>query len=283
MLKNMKLGTKLLVAFLAVGVLPFAVIGISSLLKAKGALEKQSFSHLEAVRQIKKAQIEKFFAERQGDMGVLVDVVSSLVDANLAKLASIQQLKKAQIEDYFAKMREDVQTLAKSGDLVRLYEELRNYHNEMHTGHDEPYNVSTEAYKCIYGEHSEYFNNLVKTYGYYDVFLICAAHGHVMYTAAKEPDLGTNLAAGPYKNEGLAHLWKKVVKTNDVEMEDFSPYTPSKGEQAAFIGAPVHRDILYAPPSVVTEASCFSLTSQGSVSGSGAGGLTHTIGLKFVT
>jgi hypothetical protein len=34
MFKNMKLGTKLLVAFLAVGVLPFAVIGVSSLFKA---------------------------------------------------------------------------------------------------------------------------------------------------------------------------------------------------------------------------------------------------------
>jgi len=238
--KNMKLGTKLLVAFLAVGVLPFAVIGILSLVKAKGALEKQSFSRLEAVRQIKKAQIEQFFAERQGDMGVLVDVVSSLVDANLAKLASIQQLKKAQIEDYFAKVREDVQVLAKSDDLVRLYEELRNYHIEMHTGQDEPYNVSTDAYKRIYDEHSAYFNNLVKIYGYYDMFLICAPHGHVMYTAAKEPDLGTNVAAGPYKNEGLARLWKKVVETKDVAIEDFSPYSPSNGDQAAFIGAPIY-------------------------------------------
>jgi methyl-accepting chemotaxis protein len=240
MFKNMKLGTKLLVAFLAVGVLPFAVIGVSSLFKAERALEKQSFNQLEAVREIKKAQIEKFFAERRGDLGVLVDVVSSLKDANLAKLAGIQQLKKAQIEDYFAKVGNDVQTLAKSDDVVRLYEALQNYGNEMHTGQDEPYNVSTDAYKRIYDEHSGYFNHFVKTYGYYDIFFICASHGHVMYTAAKEPDLGTNLATGPYKNEGLARLWKKVVQTKDVAIEDFSPYAPSNGDQAAFIGAPIY-------------------------------------------
>ena len=60
MFSNMKLGTKLIVAFLAVGLIPFAVIGGISLKKSGDALSGQAFNQLEAVREIKKKQIETF-------------------------------------------------------------------------------------------------------------------------------------------------------------------------------------------------------------------------------
>jgi len=103
-----------------------------------------------------------------------VDVVSSLVDANLAKLAGIRQLKKVQIEDYFARVRNDLQMPAKSDDAVRLYEELRSYENEMHTGQDEPVNVSTDAYKHIHDEKKGKHRPLpaVRSKGRIDSFLL---------------------------------------------------------------------------------------------------------------
>ena len=78
MFKKMKLGTKLIVAFLAVGVIPFATIGIISLTKSSNAISDQAYGQLKGVRGIKKTQIENFFAERQGDMGVMMETVSSL-------------------------------------------------------------------------------------------------------------------------------------------------------------------------------------------------------------
>ena len=71
MSSNMKLSTKLMVTFLAVGLLPFAAISIVSLVKSSSALSGQAYNQLESVRDIKKDQIERFFGERQGDMGVL--------------------------------------------------------------------------------------------------------------------------------------------------------------------------------------------------------------------
>lgn len=56
----MKLGTKLLVSFLAVGILPFAIIALISLNKSSKALSQQAFHNLEAVHAIKKSQIESF-------------------------------------------------------------------------------------------------------------------------------------------------------------------------------------------------------------------------------
>ena len=56
-MKHMKLGTKLLVAFLAVGVIPFSAIGITSLIKASNSLKTQAFAQLESMREVKKNQV----------------------------------------------------------------------------------------------------------------------------------------------------------------------------------------------------------------------------------
>ena len=72
-MKNMSLKAKLLVYFLAVGVIPFATAAFIGLWEAKKsaavsevALEDQAYNQLTSVRDIKKGQIESFFGERKG-------------------------------------------------------------------------------------------------------------------------------------------------------------------------------------------------------------------------
>ena len=62
MFKNMTLGKKLMITFLAVGVIPFAVIGLVSLFSSSSALSDAAYNQLTAVREIKKAQIENYFS-----------------------------------------------------------------------------------------------------------------------------------------------------------------------------------------------------------------------------
>ncbi|MCP4041203.1 MAG: hypothetical protein GY731_04485, partial [Gammaproteobacteria bacterium] len=111
MLKNMKLGTKLLVAFLLVGVIPAAIIGVIALYEASTSLSQQAFNQLEGVRGIKKAQIEQFFAEREGDLGVLMETVSAIQSSAFAKLEAVQELKKNQVEELFQGQRQRLQAL----------------------------------------------------------------------------------------------------------------------------------------------------------------------------
>ena len=66
MFKNMKLGTKLLLAFLAVGIIPLATVGLVTLNKASNSISQLAFNQLDSMRAIKTAQIDKFFAERAG-------------------------------------------------------------------------------------------------------------------------------------------------------------------------------------------------------------------------
>ena len=60
-LKQMKLGTKILGACLILGIAVVVFLGVPSLLMARNAISNQAFSQLEAVREIKKIQIEDYF------------------------------------------------------------------------------------------------------------------------------------------------------------------------------------------------------------------------------
>jgi methyl-accepting chemotaxis protein len=103
MFGNMKLSTKLVVSFLFVGVLPFLIIGGVAYREASNALEAQSYGQLEGLREIKKMQIEKFFAERRGDMGVIMETVATLRLEAIKKLVAVRDIKKNQIQYYFMK------------------------------------------------------------------------------------------------------------------------------------------------------------------------------------
>ncbi len=71
MFKDLRIRTKLLIAFLAVGVIPFAIIAITSLNRSSAVISKQVFDQLKTVQEIKKAQVEELFKRCRSDMMVL--------------------------------------------------------------------------------------------------------------------------------------------------------------------------------------------------------------------
>ena len=127
-LRDWKLGTKLLLAFLLVGVLPAAVIGLFALSNSSEALSNSAFNQLDGVREIKKAQIENFFAERRGDMGVLLETAGALRAEGIRKLVAVRDNKRNTVERYIEDIYEQVRFVANdkrvieaAGDLAGLY------------------------------------------------------------------------------------------------------------------------------------------------------------------
>ncbi len=247
----MTLGTKLVTSFLGCGLIPLAAVAYISYTTAdkgmknieqKGStdLEEKAYDQLVALREVKKKQIETYFGEREGDMGVLVDMVGTLRQEAFTKLTAIREVKKSQIENYLKKALLDMDVFARSQDVATLYDKLVEYHKATDTKADGPYDVTTPEYHAIWEEHGKNVLKYYKDSGVYDVFMICAAHGHVMYTCAKESDLGTNLAHGPYKGCHLAKLCEKVIKADGRAIVDFEAYAPSNGDPAAFLGTPIH-------------------------------------------
>jgi methyl-accepting chemotaxis protein len=124
MLKNMKLGTKLLLAFLAVGVIPLATVGLVTLNKADNSISQLAFNQLDSMRAIKTAQIDKFFAERKGDMGVLMETVASLREEAFSKLQTVQELKTASVERYFKNLRTQLRVLKDDPMVLQALNEM---------------------------------------------------------------------------------------------------------------------------------------------------------------
>ncbi|MEO0928755.1 MAG: adenylate/guanylate cyclase domain-containing protein, partial [Cyanobacteria bacterium J06643_13] len=86
------------------------------------------------------------------------------------------------------------------------------------------------------------YSNFVSQLGYYDLFLIDAQTGTIVYSVKKETDFGTNLLTGPYASSGLAQVFRQAVRVNDpnfVAISDFDPYRASYAEPAAFIASPI--------------------------------------------
>ncbi|MBF0609904.1 MAG: HAMP domain-containing protein [Magnetococcales bacterium] len=194
-LSDVNMRPKLVSLFLIVGLVPMIFVGWYSEKSADAALMKTAFGQLEAVRSIKKTQIEKFFAERHGDIAVL----------------------------------------AKNADAITSLEEMENAYET------EGGKVNGPVWNKWAKESTVWLNHFVKEYGYYDLFLI-AEDGDVVYSYAKEPDLGQNLINGELKNSSLGKAYHKAKSSNSIAMADFEPYAPSKGEPAAFLAAPVMKN-----------------------------------------
>ncbi len=86
---------------------------------------------------------------------------------------------------------------------------------------------------------------LLEAFNLYDIFLIDADSGHIVYSVYKELDFATSLISGPYADSGLAEVFNEVRYATDskaIGFSPFKPYTPSYEAPASFISAPVMGD-----------------------------------------
>jgi methyl-accepting chemotaxis protein len=82
MLINLKNKNRLLLSFFAVGIIPFAIIGLISLNTARDGLSEQSFHSLKPGQAIKKVQIEDYFKRCRSDLRILANnhALSNLIN-----------------------------------------------------------------------------------------------------------------------------------------------------------------------------------------------------------
>jgi methyl-accepting chemotaxis protein len=200
MVKNMRFRTKLILGLFIVGLIPFVISAVFLTNMASQAIEKQVYNHLVSMRDSKKLQITHYF------------------ESVFSELKIISQSK---------------------GGTSDLFDALRKYRATTDSTDEGPFMTVTSEYEMIYEKFGKNIKQFYNQKGFYDMFLICAEHGHVMFSCTRESDMGTNLKHGPYKNSGLAKLWKQVVATRDISIADFEPYAPSNNEPACFVGIPI--------------------------------------------
>jgi PAS domain S-box-containing protein len=72
----------------------------------------------------------------------------------------------------------------------------------------------------------------------YDVFLIDTS-GNILFTLAKEADLGENLFTGAYANTKFSQSVQNTIKNNSTSFSGLERYAPSNNAIAGFLSAPM--------------------------------------------
>ena len=151
------MGPKLIVLFLIVGLVPMAVTSVWNIRSTNNELDSQNRSKLEAVRQIKKNQLQSFLAERLEDVSVL----------------ATNPFTRQAMVDFVAMDTDVVAGMSGSGNF--------NY-------------SATDEYKKVHDKFYDTFKYYMEKYGYYDIFLISPNDGRILFTVFKEPDFGKTVS-----------------------------------------------------------------------------------------
>ena len=169
-------------------------------------------------------------------------IKDTLVENSFDSLTNVRDSKHKQLSKFFEERRADIETLALSIDTKSFVKKLNNTYDELDIKARDKFPVKNKQFINKIKSHEEYFNNYLKNYGYYDIFLINNDYGHVMYSVAKESDYGENLLYGQLKDSGLAEVFNKVKKSKKVSFVDMKPYSPSANAPAIFVGTPIYID-----------------------------------------
>ena len=232
----MNLKAKLLAAFLAMSLLPLALIAWITVEHSSTALSEQAFAQLESVREIKKTLLAQLFSEWRGNMDMLIDSVGSLKNAAIDKMTIVQEMKKAQVEEYFQQGINDITTLANNTSLAKAVGDFAMVV-------DKEGKVDESLYE--FTEKVKYQNNLAqfKESGGYDDLLLISKEGVVVYTVNRRADLGQDLAAEQNREHPLSRCFHNALE--GVTVQDLEPYAPDENEMRGFFAAPILKGELF--------------------------------------
>jgi methyl-accepting chemotaxis protein len=118
-LNDIKIKPKLISLFLLVGLLPVLIIGFYSQSLSEKALMQTSFNQLTAVRDIKKSQIKDYLSSLVNNIDSVESTVMNVIEAGNEKMDAISAIKKAQIESYFGERFGDIGVLATNNEVVQ--------------------------------------------------------------------------------------------------------------------------------------------------------------------
>ncbi len=171
---------------------------------------------------------------------LFINFTQMLKNDTYTDLKSESRQKVEHIEVWSHEYEKAVNYMAQSERVITRYDILKKYHDDSKTTATGPFPTETEEYKKIWNEISPKLVESMELFKVREIYIICASHGHVMYSSAKGEDLGTNLVTGSLKESALGRVWKKVIDSQKTETVDFEPYAADNYSFASFIAAPIY-------------------------------------------
>ena len=246
-----------------------------------------------------------------GALAMLVGVTVYAVDARVKdaevqrfaqKFALLGTLRKSALSAYLTTIRGEITFWSVSDSIRDVHQRLQEGWRalpgdraralqELYVNNN-PHPFGERAMLADAGDGSSYssahrtVHDLAKEFvsgrGYYDFFLI-DPDGNIIYTVEKEVDFATNLLDGPYRDTGLADVFRRAAGDDGVFFSDFGRYSPSNDAPAIFVARrmtdeldrPIGVMAMQLPTSRIVEIMQFE-------EGMGESGETYLVGLDLL-
>jgi len=262
------LANPLLLALLAVSLLPLAFMGWSTYSRASSSLDDEARTKLQVVREITAKQVERYFQSLR-DQLVVVAADPSTRDAfrdfrdgfrtvlqddaagEAEKKRSLADLEAWYATEFASRYKQETgnEMAAKGltdvlGEAGAWLQDLYIRRNENPIGSKDALDAAADgsAYSRAHAAHHPVLRDLLRRFGLYDLFLVDADSGDVVYTVFKEIDFGTSLRNGAFAETNLGKVFRQVVnagRSGAAFFGQFGPYPASFEKPAGFLAAPI--------------------------------------------
>ncbi len=224
---------------------------------------------LSSVRQNKKYTIERYFARIQKQLLEFAgaprtkDAAERFVELEkelLQNRSSLSSTEQRRLEEFYEKefapelvRQSEGQVSFDAGAWVQeldgvsqvlQYLFLASNPHEMGTKYVQLSAEGDNIYSPFHGSIHPRLVEYQQRFGFFDIYLVAAETGRVMYSVFKEVDFGTSLKSGPLSESGLARAFRGALARNEAEgiaFVDFESYLPALHEPISFVAAPIVR------------------------------------------
>ena len=160
---------------------------------------------------------------------ISINMASNSIQAQaFSQLESVRSIKKAQISNYLSSLKASLQVLNDDP-----------YASEAFNAFDKAITsdgLDSNAWRQAENKYAERFIKINKVNAWYDLFFI-NLQGDIIFTAAKESDLGSNIPQSSINQTSLGDAFQRTRQNGltEITVTDFKPYPPSNNEPAAFM------------------------------------------------
>ena len=258
---------RVMIVMVASGILIFGVGSWQTQLGTRKVLQSVAVEQLVSLRDNKKIQLEAYFSDLRSQVVKLAQspvVMQAVHRFTAPELLSIKHMriskKVLKLYRHALMLHYQNAVLPRLGFSPTNAEQLKKlfptsdeaiylqYHYVVNNPHDiqnrDRLDEATDGsdYSRIHAQYHPLFRVLKDQMSLYDLFLVGAENGRIVYSVFKEIDFATSLDSGPFYEQAIARLYKRVKEASQprrVFLMDMTKYSPSYGAPAIFIATGV--------------------------------------------